>query len=94
METSTAKFRMGMLYATPGALDALETADESSSVFLNRHATGDWGEVSADDGQANEFALENGLRIFSVYRLGDGTKIWIITEADRGVTTILLPSEY
>lgn len=94
METTTTKFSMGMVFATPGALGAFEVADESSLVFLMRHAGGDWGEVCEEDRQANEFALENELRLFSVYHLGDGTKIWIITEADRSVTTILLPSEY
>ena len=85
---------MGMVFATPGALDAFEQADESSLVFLMRHASGDWGDVCDEDEQANTFALENQLRLFSVYHLGNGTKIWIITEADRSVTTILLPSEY
>ena len=56
--------------------------------------SGDWGDVCEEDRKENEFSLENHLRLFSVYHLGDGTKIWIITEADRSVTTILLPSEY
>jgi len=92
--TTTAKFDMGLVYATPGALEAFETADESSLVYLMRHVSGDWGTVCEEDRAANEFSLENGLRLFSVYHLVDGTKIWIITEADRSVTTILLPSEY
>jgi hypothetical protein len=94
METTTTKFSMGLVYATPGALDAIERADESSSMFLKRHAAGDWGDVCEHDRLENEFALDKQLRLFSVYYLGDGTKIWIITEADRSVTTILLPSEY
>jgi hypothetical protein len=85
---------MGLVFATPGALDAFGDADESSLVFVMRHASGDWGDVCEEDWQENELALENGFRLFSVYHLGDGTKIWIITEADRSVTTILLPSEY
>jgi hypothetical protein len=94
MEATQAKFSMGLVFATPGALAAFEEADESSLVFLMRHASGDWGDVCSEDRQANEFALENKLRLFSVYHLEDGTKIWIITEAERSVTTILLPSEY
>lgn len=94
METTHAKFNMGPVYATPGALDAFESANDSTLVFLMRHAAGDWGDVCEEDRLANEFALENELRLFSVYHLSDGTKIWIITEADRSVTTILLPSEY
>ena len=94
MNATTAKFEMGLVYATPGALDALEKADESSLVFLMRHAAGDWGDVCEEDRNENEFALSKYLRLFSVYHLCDGTKIWIITEADRSVTTILLPSEY
>jgi hypothetical protein len=94
MNVTTDKFSMGMVYATPGALDAIEHADESSTVFLARHVAGDWGDVCEGDRLENEFALEQQLRLFSVYYLGDGTKIWIITEADRSVTTILSPSEY
>lgn len=94
METQAAKFNMGLVFATPGALEALEAADESSLRFLMRHASGDWGDVCEEDGMANEFAVESELRLFSVYHLRDGTKIWIITEADRSATTILLPSEY
>jgi len=94
METTYAKFSMGLVYATPGALDAFEGANDSTLVFLMRHASGDWGDVCEEDRLANEFALENELRLFSVYHLSDGTKIWIITEADRSVTTVLLPSEY
>jgi hypothetical protein len=88
------KFSLGNVYATPGALSAFEDADESSLVLLVRHASGDWGEVCEEDRQANEMALESELRLFSVYHLRDGTKIWIITEADRSATTLLLPSEY
>lgn len=85
---------MGRLCATPGALEAFETTDENSLAYLMRHASGDWGDVSDDDRAENEFSIQNGFRILSAYRLRDGTKIWIITEADRSVTTILLPSEY
>ena len=59
-----------------------------------RHESGDWGDVCDSDRQENEFALDKMLRLFSVYHLRDGTKIWIITEADRNITTVLLPEDY
>jgi hypothetical protein len=59
-----------------------------------RHLAGDWGELDEHDIRENEFSLEHGLRLLSAYRLSNGTKIWIITEADRSVTTFLLPEEY
>jgi hypothetical protein len=62
--------------------------------LLNRHAHGDWGDVSPDNWQENEFSLTHGLRLLSVYTLTDGTRIWIITEAERSATTLLLPEEY
>jgi len=62
--------------------------------FLQRHAAGDWGEVDAHDKTKNEYSLQHGFRLLSAYRLADGTKIWIITEADRSATTLLLPEEY
>lgn len=61
---------------------------------LMRHSKGDWGEVGKEDWQENEVALSEGLRLFSVFRSKNGKKFWIITEADRSVTTILLPEEY
>ena len=94
MTTTTARFSMGRVFATPGALAAFKEAEESSLVLLMRHASGDWGDVCEEDRRENEFALGKHLRLFSVYHLGDGTKVWIITEADRSVTTILLPEEY
>ena len=94
METTTERFSLGLVYATPGALSAFEQADESCIPFLKRHALCDWGDCCPEDREANNFALENGFRLFSVYHLTDGTKIWIITEADRSATTILLPEEY
>jgi hypothetical protein len=62
--------------------------------FVNRHAAGDWGDVDATDWQANNEALENGERLMSAYNLGDGTRLWILTEADRSATTVILASEY
>ena len=89
-----AKFPFGKLVATPGALDALERTGQSPLEFLSRHASGDWGEVCEADKKENDFSVRNGFQLLSAYRLRDGTKIWIITEADRSVTTILLPEEY
>jgi hypothetical protein len=88
------KFQLGSLVATPGALQALEQAGQSPMEFLQRHAAGDWGEVDAHDKTENEYSLQHGFRLLSAYRLADGTKIWIITEADRSATTLLLPEEY
>lgn len=88
------RFPLGRILATPGALAALDQSGDSAHGLLMRHATGDWGELCDDDKQANEAALGQGTRLLSAYRLGDGTKVWIITEADRSATTILLPEEY
>jgi len=89
-----AKFELGQLVATPGALAALEESREEPGIFLSRHAAGDWGNLSDDDRKENEFSLVHGFRLLSSYRLHNGTKIWIITEADRSSTTLLLPDEY
>jgi hypothetical protein len=88
------KFSLGQLAATPGALAAFECSGDNLVCFIRRHAQGDWGELSPEDVQENQFSLQNGLRLLSAYCLKDGTKIWIITEADRSVTTVLLPEEY
>jgi hypothetical protein len=87
-------FTLGQIVATPGALQALETASNSASEFLVRHALGDWGDLCPEDKTANDEALADDLRLLSAYRLSDGTKIWIITECNRSVTTVLLPQEY
>ena len=89
-----ARFPLGRIVATPGALAALEEAGESPGIFLKRHVTGDWGEVDQPDKQENEFSVAHGFRLLSAYTVTNGTKLWIITEADRSATTILLPSEY
>ena len=87
-------FSLGQIVSTPGALQALETAGHTGSEFLVRHIQGDWGNVCGDDKQANDQALIDGERLLSAYETSKGIKLWIITEADRSVTTILLPSEY
>jgi hypothetical protein len=88
------KFEPGQIVATPGALAAFERAGASPFDFLARHLSGDWGEVPPEDARENEFSLVHGFRLLSAYRLSDGTKIWILTEADRSATTFLLPEEY
>jgi hypothetical protein len=88
------KFSLGQVVATPGALDALEESGQMINEFLDRHVTGDWGELSEEDWRANDYALQEGTRIFSAYTTAIGEKIWIITEWDRSYTTLLLPSEY
>ncbi|MCC6457929.1 MAG: hypothetical protein IT328_23445 [Caldilineaceae bacterium] len=87
-------FFLGQILATPGAIVALVEAQQRPEEFLIRHVTGDWGDLVAEDRQENERSLKLGLRIFSSYRLSTGVKLWIITEHDRSVTTLLLPSEY
>lgn len=87
-------FPLGRTVATPGALDALSAAGASAATLLARHARGDWGDVCRDDHHANEQALIQGARLLSVYRLRTGEKIWVITEADRSSTTLLMPSDY
>ena len=87
-------FPLGQVVATPGALQALENAGQEPEEFLNRHDRGDWGEVSDEDKQENEFSVQQGFRILSAYTTSAGERIWIITEADRSATTILLPEEY
>lgn len=91
---SAGRFQLGQIVATPGALSALEESGEQSGSFISRHAAGDWGDVSDADREENEFSLAHGFRLLSSYKLRNGTKLWIITEADRSSTTLLLPDEY
>lgn len=93
-ERGPAKFPLGQVVVTPGAVAAMQQVGEHPLLYLQRHAHGEWGDLDAEDVQENEFSLQHGLRLLSAYRLKDGTRIWIITEADRSATTILLPSEY
>ena len=86
------KFQIGRTVITPGALKAISESTIQQSI--SRHLTGDWGDVCPEDARANEHALGEYARLLSVYHDGSGTKFWIITEADRSVTTILLPNEY
>jgi hypothetical protein len=87
-------FPLGQTVATPAALAALERNNTSALDLLRRHAKGDWGSVDPADAAANDEATRGRGRVLSAYVLADGTRIWTITEADRSVTTFLLPEEY
>ena len=85
-------FELGQTVITRNALDTLDPDDVQAS--LTRHARCDWGECCAEDAQENEFSLREGCRLLSVYHDRNGTKFWVITEADRSATTVLLPEDY
>lgn len=93
-------FKLGQLAVTRGAIDALgdKKTGHKTAIFMEyivRHARGDWGDLDAHDKADNDYAVKHGdRRILSAYTLQDDQKIWIITEADRSVTTVLLPEEY
>ncbi len=84
---------LGQLVATPHVLALLEKAKLSIFALFARHERGDWGDVDIEDAMANEQALIDDGRLMSVYKLEIGT-VWVITEADRSATTLLLPEEY
>ena len=93
MTTSgSVKVPLGQIVATPAALGTVSQPDIVAA--LRRHAVGDWGEIDAHDRAANDDALKSNERILSVYRSANGTTFWVITEADRSVTTVLLPDDY
>jgi hypothetical protein len=86
-------FPLGAICATPAALDLLDRNGVNASPYFERHQHGDYGTVCADDVEQNRLSIERGMRILSAYEIG-GDRIYIITEADRSVTTMLLTSEY
>ena len=87
-------FPLGRLVATPGALALLRSAGEDLlPALLERHRSGDWGEVPPEDARENEFSVRHGFRLLSSYQVA-GERLWVITERDRSATTLLLPSEY
>lgn len=83
---------LGQVVITPAAAAALAQPDVVAAV--RRHISGDWGEVDDDDRRANDAALRDGTRLLSAYTSAGGTRFWVITEADRSVTTVLLPDDY
>lgn len=87
-------FPLGAVVATPGALDALARHPRFVHQIIARHGSGDWGEVDAEDQKANARALLSGERLLSAYTTPTGTRVWVLTEADRSATTVFLPSEY
>lgn len=87
-------FELGQIVATPGALAALKKAGQPVGEFLTRHVNREWGEVPDEDRKENEYSLEHGFRLLSAHRTNGGDRLWIITESDRSLTTLLLPEEY
>lgn len=87
-----ALFRLGQVVATPNVLRSLTQEDILSGI--RRHQAGDWGELGSEDRRANSAALAQGTRLLSAYHGANGTRFWIITEADRSATTVLLPEDY
>ena len=87
-------FPLGQVVATPGALAAIEKSGQQPGEFLARHVSGDWGEVPPEDIKENELSLHHGFRLLSAYHTSAGDKLWVITEADRSSTCILLTGEY
>ena len=85
-------FVLGNTVITRGAADSVHAEDVK--LCLDRHAHGDWGDLGDDDRRANQIGLEQDLRLFSVYDDRAGVRFWIITEADRSATTVLLPDDY
>jgi hypothetical protein len=94
------KFKLGKVAMSSGALNVLQNSDQSAMVFLQRHAVGDWGEVCDADKKLNDDAIacegnmDRQQRVFSSYKTANNERIWVITEWDRSVTTLLLPDEY
>jgi len=91
---STLSFPLGQLFLTQGVIDALEDAGQMPQEFINRHARLERGELCDEDYRENLFSVDKPLRIFSAFKTARAVRIWVITEADRSSTTLLLPSEY
>jgi len=87
-----ALFKMGRIVTTPNAMESLPPEDVVAGI--QRHQSGDWGEMQSEDRAANDRALSEGTRLFSRYETASGIKFWIITEADRSTTMLLLPEDY
>lgn len=94
LEMGIPLFALSQVVATPASLNAIAELGLSPLTLIHRHATGDWGDLGAEDQAANRQALKFGLRIFSSYRLNLTVSIWIITEENRSSTSILLPIDY
>ena len=92
--TTPILFALGQVVATPGALDLLDRTETNALDLLQRHQQGDWGSVSPEDAEENRNSIKTGCRVLSSYFLNATERLWIITEADRSATTLLLPDEY
>jgi hypothetical protein len=92
--TMPPKFELGQIVATPAALETLHASGQDGSEFINRHVRGDYGEMPPEDVAANKEAVRDGARVMSAYTTLNGKRIWVITEADRSATTLLLPEDY
>ncbi len=88
------RFGLGRLVMTIGAREALDESGEPPFKFIARHVSGDWGELEPEDKAENELSIREGFRILSHYRTSKGVRLYVITEADRRATTLLLPEEY
>ena len=87
-------FPLGQILVTPKALETLQEINRSAQSFLDRHVLGDWGDLVEEDKKQNDLAVDLGERILSEYNLPDDSRLYVITEADRSATTILLADEY
>jgi hypothetical protein len=90
----TNRFQLGQVLLTPGAIESLSESGQMPHEFLSRHSRLEQGELSGEDHRENLYSVDKRLRIFSAFKTARGVKLWVLTEADRSVTTILLPSEY
>ena len=91
---SSPPFPLGQLVATPGAIQAMAAAGQDPAALISRPRRGDWGDLDQEDKTENELSLKHGFRLLSSYQVTETEKLWVITEADRSVTTLLLPEEY
>jgi hypothetical protein len=88
-------FKLGNIVATPAAIEAMQINNVDIASLVFKHVGGDWGDICSEDRLENELSIKNGWRILSSYRLNSaGDKVWVITEADRSSTCLLLPDEY
>jgi hypothetical protein len=94
LNESRVLFSLGKVYLTVGAREALEESSQTAIEFLAKHQSGNYGDICEDDMKENELSVREGFRILSAYRTAQDVKLWVITEADRSSTTVLLPSEY
>jgi len=94
LNESKVLFPLGNVYLTIGAREALEESNQTATEFLAKHQSGDYGDICEDDKRENELSVKEGFRILSSYKTSKDVKMWLITEADRSSTTLLLPEEY